>query len=89
MSANAIVVNIVLNGQNYPKWSFFVQTTLRGYGLLFHLTKDPSVVVDDRSNVVAIKTWEINDGKVMTAMVNITKPSMIMSLSKFTTAKAI
>jgi hypothetical protein len=31
----------------------------------------------------------MNDGKVMAAMVNSTKPSMIMSLSKFTTAKAI
>jgi hypothetical protein len=26
MSANAIVVNIVLDGQNYPEWAFCVQT---------------------------------------------------------------
>jgi hypothetical protein len=38
ISANAIVVNIVLDGQNYPEWAFCVQTALRGHGLLFHLT---------------------------------------------------
>jgi hypothetical protein len=62
---------------------------LRGHGLLFHLTEAPLVLVDDRSNAIAIRTWEINGGKVMAAMVNSTKPSMIMTLLKFTTAKAI
>jgi hypothetical protein len=57
MSANAIVVNIVLDGQNYPEWAFCVQTALRGHGLLFHLTKDSPVLAADRSNVAAIKTW--------------------------------
>jgi hypothetical protein len=89
MSANAIVVNIVLDGQNYPEWAFCVQTALRGHGLLFHLTDDSPVLTADRSNAAAIKTWQINDGKVMAAMVNSPKPTMIMSLSKFTTAKAI
>jgi hypothetical protein len=53
------------------------------------LTEDSLVLATDRSNIAAIKTWQINDGKVMAAIVNSTKPSMIMSLSKFTTAKAI
>jgi hypothetical protein len=57
MSANAIVVNIVLDEQNYPEWAFCVQTALRGHGLLFHLTKDSPVLAADRSNVAAIKTW--------------------------------
>jgi hypothetical protein len=83
MTSNAIVVNIVLDGQNYPEWAFCVQTALRGHGLLFHLTEDSPVLVADRSNAAAIKTWQINDGKVMAAMVNSTKPTMIMSLSKF------
>jgi ribosomal protein L5 len=89
MSVNAIVVNIILDGQNYPEWAFYVQTALRAHGLLFHLTKDPPALREDRTNAADIKTWQINDGKVVAAMVNITKPSMIMSLSKFTTAKAI
>jgi hypothetical protein len=89
MSANAIVVNIVLDGQNYPEWAFCVQTALRGHGLLFHLIEDSPILAADRSNAATIKTWRINDGKVMAAMVNSTKPTMIMSLSKFTTAKAI
>jgi hypothetical protein len=89
MSANNIVVNMVLDGQNYPEWAFCVQTALRAHGLLFHLTEDSPVLAADRSNVAAIKTWQINDGKLMVAMVNSTKPTMIMSLSKFTTAKAI
>jgi hypothetical protein len=88
MSVNAIVVNIILDGQNYPEWAFCVQTTLRGHGLRFHLTNDPPTLREDRSNDADVKTWQINDGKVMAAMVNSTKPSMITSLSKFT-AKAI
>jgi hypothetical protein len=89
MLVNTIVVNIVLHGHNYPEWAFCVQTALRGHGLLFHLTEAPLVLADDRSNVAAIRTWQINDGKVMVAMVNSAKPSVIMSLSKFTTAKDI
>jgi hypothetical protein len=43
MSVNAIVVNIVLDGQNYLEWAFCVQTALRGHDLLFHLTEDSLV----------------------------------------------
>jgi hypothetical protein len=86
---NAIVINITLDGQNYPEWGFCVETALRGYGLYFHLTDDPPIHVTDPSNAAAIQTWEINDGKDMAAMVNSVKKSMIMSLSKFKTAKAI
>jgi hypothetical protein len=82
-------VNIVLDGQNYPGWAFCVQTALRGHGLLFHLIDTLLVLADDRSNVAALKTRHINDGKVMSTMINSTKASMVMSLSKFTTAKAI
>ena len=89
MTTNAIVVNITLDGQNYPEWAFCVETALRGHGLLFHLTDAAPVLADDRRNAADIKTWQLNDGKVMAAMVNSVKPSMIMSLSKFKTAKAI
>jgi hypothetical protein len=89
MSVNDIVVSIILDGQNYPEWAFCVQTALRGHGMLFHLTEDPPALREDRSNAADVKSWQMNDGKVMAAMVNSTKPSMIMSLSKFTTAKAI
>jgi hypothetical protein len=34
MSVNAIVVNIILDGQNYLEWAFCVQTALHGNGLL-------------------------------------------------------
>ena len=74
---NAIVINITLDGQNYPKWAFCVETALRGHGLYFHLI--PTVVADP-SNANAAQTWEINDGKVMATMVNSVKQSMIMSL---------
>src|SRR6185437_14932560 len=43
----------------------------------------------DNTNAAEVKQWQINDGKVMAAMVNSVKQSMIMSLSKFQTAKAI
>ena len=86
---NAIVINITLDGQNYPEWAFCVETALRGHGLYFYLTDDPPTVVADPSNANAAQTWEINNGKVMAAMVNSVKQSMIMSLRKFRTAKAI
>jgi hypothetical protein len=41
---------------------------------------------EDGSNATAVKDWGINDGKVMAVMVNSTKQSLIMSLSKFKTA---
>jgi hypothetical protein len=50
---------------------------------------DTPALREDRSNAIDIKTWQINDGKVMATMVNSTKPSMIMSLFKFTNDKAI
>ena len=80
MATNAIVVNITLDGQNYPEWAFCVETALIGHGLLFHLTDAAPVLADDRRNAADIKTWQLNDGKVMAAMVNSVKPSMIMSV---------
>jgi hypothetical protein len=47
------------------------------------------VLKSDSSNASDVTTWQINDGKVMAAMVNSTKQSMIMSLGKFKTAKQI
>ena len=89
MSVSAIVINITLDGQNYPEWAFCVETALWGHGLLFHLTDEPVVLKSDNTNAKEVKEWQINDGKVMAAMVNSVKQSMIMSLSKFQTAKAI
>ena len=62
---------------------------MKGHGLLFHLTDEPVVLKTDNTNAAEVKQWQINDGKVMAAMVNSVKQSMIMSLSKFQTAKAI
>jgi len=86
---NAIVINITLEGQNYLEWAFLVETALRGYGLHFHfhLTDDPPELKTDKINEAAVHTWTVNDGKVMAAMVNSVKPSLIMSLRKFTQAK--
>ena len=76
----AIVISITLEGPNYPEWAFCVETTLRGHGLLFHLTDNAPKLKEDGSNATAVKDWGINDGKVMAAMVNSTKQSLIMSL---------
>jgi hypothetical protein len=69
------------------EWSFSVETALRGYGLYFHLTDDPPTLNHDGNNATAVKTWEINDGKVLVAIINSVKPTMIMSLRKFQTVK--
>jgi hypothetical protein len=87
--SSPIVVNITLDGSNYPEWSFCVETALRGHGLYSHLTDNPPELKSDGSNASVVATWQTNDGKVMAAMVNSTKPSMIMILRKFKTAKAI
>ena len=84
-----IVINISLDGSNYPEWSFCVETALRGHGLYSHLTDDPPELQSDGKNASAVNTWQINDGRVMSAIVNSVKQSMIMSLRKFKTAKAI
>jgi hypothetical protein len=84
---NAISVPVTLDGQNYREWAFCVETALRGHGLAFHLTQDPPARTT--SNASEIKTWNINDGKVMVAIVNSVKESIIMSLSSFKTAKSM
>jgi hypothetical protein len=84
---NAISINVTLDDQNYHEWAFYVETILRGHGLAFHLTDDPPARTT--SNASEIKTWNINDGKWMTAIVNSVKESIIMSLSSFKTAKSI
>ncbi|WVZ70805.1 hypothetical protein U9M48_019442 [Paspalum notatum var. saurae] len=48
-SINTIVINITLDGHNYPEWSFCVETALRAYGLLFHLSDDPPESKEDGS----------------------------------------
>jgi hypothetical protein len=63
MATNAIVVNITLDGQNYSKWAFCVETAPRGHGLLFHLTDAAPVLADDRRNAADIKPWQLNDGE--------------------------
>jgi hypothetical protein len=79
--STTISVNITLDGQNYREWSFCVETALRGYGLAFHLTDDPPIATGTSVNASKIKTWTVNDGKVMAAIVHSVKKSMIMSLS--------
>ncbi|EAY73732.1 hypothetical protein OsI_01607 [Oryza sativa Indica Group] len=78
---------------NYREWAFCVETALRGHGLAFHFTDDPPMPkTGDKTNdtnAAEIKSWKINDGKVMAAIVNSVKHSLIVSLSKFQTAKAI
>ena len=84
---SVIVINITLDGQNYLEWAFYIETALRGCGLHFHLADDPPTLKSDNSNATAVKTWEINDGKTMAALVNSVKQTMIMSLHKFKQAK--
>jgi hypothetical protein len=84
--STAIPVNITLDGHNYCEWAFCVETALRGNGLLFHLTDDPPAATTNNSNASEIKTWNINDGKVMVAIVSV-KESIILSLSSFKTTK--
>ena len=68
---------------------FLCRDRIEGPCLLFHLTDEPVVLKSDNTNAKEVKEWQINDGKVMADMVNSVKQSMIMSLSKFQTAKAI
>jgi hypothetical protein len=58
---------------------FSVKTVLRGYGLADHLIDNPPA--DDS------KTWHVEDGKVMSAIVTSLNQSLIMSLGNRRTAK--
>ena len=86
---NAIVINITLDGQNYSEWSFCVETAPGGYGLAFHLTDNQHAPTANNDNAAENKQWKINDGKVMSAIVNSVKQSMTMSLRPFKTAKSM
>jgi hypothetical protein len=81
-SISSLMVRIIQSALSVVKLLYVVM-------VCFHLTEDPPALREDRTNAAKVKTWQINDGKVMAAMVNSTKPSMIMSLSKFTTVKTI
>jgi hypothetical protein len=83
--STAILVNITLDGDNYREWAFCVKTALLGHDLLFHLTNDPPAATTNNSNASEIKTWNINDGKAITTIVNSVKEYIIMSLSSFKT----
>ncbi|GJM94501.1 hypothetical protein PR202_ga11149 [Eleusine coracana subsp. coracana] len=48
---------------------------------------DPPEPTANNNNATEIKQWKINDGKVMSAIVNSIKQSMIMSLRPFKTTK--
>jgi hypothetical protein len=55
---NTIVINITLDGQNYPEWAFSVETALRGCGLYFHLTNDPPARKFDGVMLMLLKPWK-------------------------------
>lgn len=65
---NVTVIGITLEGPNYHEWAFCMETILRGYGLLFHLTDNVPKLKEDGGNATAVKNLGINDGKVMAAM---------------------
>jgi hypothetical protein len=82
--STAIPVNITLECHNYREWAFCVETALRGHGLLFHLTDDPPADTTNNSNASEIKTWNINDGKVIAAISSwISLSDVDFSLSSF------
>ena len=60
---NAIVVSITLDGQNYPEWAFSVETTLRGCGLLSHLSEDKPELKTDRSMLMLLEPGRLMMGK--------------------------
>jgi len=83
----AIQIPLQFDGHNYREWAFCAQTVLVGYGLAAHLTTTAPVVSADNSNASTVTAWINDDGRVKTAIVTSVKPSFMMSLAPFQTAK--
>jgi len=84
---SAIQIPLQFDGHNYREWAFCAQTVLGGYGLASHLTSTAPVAAADNSNASTITAWINDDGRVKTAIVTSVKPSFMMSLAPFQTAK--
>ena len=84
---SAIQIPLQFDGHNYREWAFCAQTVLVGYGLAAHLTITAPVVSADNSNASTVTAWINDDGRVKTAIVTSVKPSFMMSLAPFQTAK--
>jgi len=69
------------------EWAFCVETVLGGYGLVTHLIGTCPTATSDGSNSAAITTWLNDDGRVKSAIVTSMKPSLMMSLQPYKTAK--
>lgn len=58
----SIVINIILDGQNYREWAFCVQTALRGHGLTFNLTDDAPEPAANNTMLLKLKLGKLMMG---------------------------
>ena len=84
---SAISIPLKFDGQNYREWAFCVETVLGGYGAAAHLTETQPIASTDGSNSAAVTAWLNDDGRVKSAIVTSMKPSLMMSLQPYKTAK--
>ncbi|XXG51957.1 hypothetical protein AAC387_Pa03g0404 [Persea americana] len=94
------VIPVKLNGTNYMNWSFHLKNFVEGKGLLGYLdgtTQKPTTILDTTAkdgastasktvDEKAVATWNQNNAKVVTWILNSVDPSLSLSLQAFTKA---
>ena len=73
-------IQIKFNGSNYSGWAFHLKHFVAGHGLMGYL--DGTATKDDKSTA----TWDQNNSKVVTWILNSIDPSITNSLQSFSTA---
>lgn len=76
-NSSLVFTDIKLDGLNYRAWAFSVKTTIRSYGLAFHLTDNPPG--PKKVEVEAVKAWQKADDRVMAGLVMSVHVSLRMS----------
>ena len=81
------IIPIKLDGTNYMSWSFHLKNFVTGQGLIGYLDgTTPAVTATDDSGAKTLATWNQNNTKVVTWILNSVDPSISLALQAYTTA---
>eukprot|EP00268_Persea_americana_P025756 TRINITY_DN25109_c1_g1_i1.p1 TRINITY_DN25109_c1_g1~~TRINITY_DN25109_c1_g1_i1.p1 ORF type:complete len:194 (+),score=28.25 TRINITY_DN25109_c1_g1_i1:528-1109(+) len=87
------IIPVKMNGTNCMTWSFHLKNFVEGKGMLGYLDGtvpkplvDSSSIASRTADEKAVATWNQNNAKVVTWILNSVDPSLSMSLQAFTKA---
>lgn len=85
-NTESISIGFKLSGDNYPLWDVLMKKAIGGRGKTSYITGVPS---PPPTNDPAYRKWEQEDQCVFTWLIQNIEPSLINSVSKHLTAKAV